>query len=83
MAYFNVAEEEKARLLQHGSNGEVVEMITLVKQLAEREKVTTADVIVQVEDAQGQHLGHYCAKGGTSTCRGKSVATRCPHLENE
>ncbi|KAK8082189.1 hypothetical protein PG996_000970 [Apiospora saccharicola] len=70
MAHFNVADDEKARLLQHGSHGKVLEMILLVKQLAEREKVTPADVIVQVEDAQGQHLGHHCTRGGTPNCRG-------------
>ncbi|KAK8138515.1 hypothetical protein PG984_001895 [Apiospora sp. TS-2023a] len=75
MAYFNVADEEQARLLQHGSHGKVLEMILLVKQLAEREKVTTADVIVQVEDAQGQHLGHHCARGGTPNCR--AALLRC------
>ncbi|KAK7970601.1 ankyrin repeat-containing domain protein [Apiospora saccharicola] len=75
MAHFNVADDEKARLLQHGSHGKVLEMILLVKQLAEREKVTPADVIVQVEDAQGQHLGHHCARGGTPNCR--AALMRC------
>ncbi|KAK7907945.1 hypothetical protein PG985_015248 [Apiospora marii] len=75
MAHFNATEEEKAYLLQHGNKGKVLEMILLVKQLAEREKVTTAEVIVQVEDAQGQHLGHYCARGGTPQCR--AALMRC------
>ncbi|KAK7951340.1 ankyrin repeat containing protein [Apiospora aurea] len=69
------SDEEKARLFQHGSNGAVVDMITLVKELAERQGVTTVDVIVRVQDAQGQHLGHHCARGGTAHCRAALV--RC------
>lgn len=71
MAQFDATGEEEVRMLQHGNKGKVLDMILLVKQLAEREKVTTADVILQVEDAQGQHLGHYCARGGTPEFHGK------------
>ncbi|KAK7989102.1 hypothetical protein PG989_009417 [Apiospora arundinis] len=75
MAHLSMTGEDEARLLKHGSNGDVVEMIMLAKELAEKRNITTGEVMVQIEDASGQHLGHHCAKGGAPTHR--AALARC------